>query len=74
MDDLSILSVAYQRRDAGDARELSAIIAEIKADLKAMQPPAPGPGDVIGRKVENIGGTCREYEIRGDGSMVEVAS
>lgn len=72
MSDIKILTLAYQRKDAGDNRDLSAIIAEIRDDLAAMQPAAPGPSDVVGFKSETIGGVTKEYNILGDGSMVEV--
>lgn len=72
MQDIDILSLAYQRKDAGDTRELSEVIAGIKGDLAAMQPPEPGPSDEIGFKSEVVGGVRKEYKIMGDGSMVEV--
>ena len=72
MNDVDILSLAYQRKDAGDGRSLGVIISEIKADLEAMQPPAPGPSDETGRKSEVIAGVRKNYKIMGDGSMVEV--
>jgi hypothetical protein len=74
MSDTEILSLAYQRQAQGDGRDLSVIIAEIRDDLAAMQPPAPGPTDEIGFKSEVINGVRTEYKIMGDGSMVEVTS
>ncbi len=74
MSDVEILSLAYQRQAQGDTRDLAVIIAEIRDDLAAMQPPAPGPTDEIGFKSEVIDGVRKEYKIMGDGSMVEVVS
>lgn len=74
MNDLDILSLAYQRRDAGDPGTLDEIIAQIRADLAAMQPAPPGPGDVIGVKSEVVNGVRKNYNIMGDGSQVEVVS
>lgn len=74
MNDINILSVAYQRKDAGDNRDLTVIIAEIESDLVNMQPPAPGPADETGFKSEVIGEVRTNYKIMGDGSMVKVVS
>jgi len=74
MSNSEILSLAYQRQADGDGRDLAVIIAEIRADLAAMQPPAPGPTDETGFKSEVIGGVRKNYKIMGDGSMVEVVS
>ena len=74
MSDAEILNLAYQRKDAGDVRNLSVIVAEIRADLAAMQPPAPGPTDELGFKSEVIGGIRKNYKVMGDGSIVEVVS
>lgn len=72
MTEIQILNLAYSRRDAGDNRDLSEIIAEIRADLATMQPPAPGGNDEIGYKSEVINGVRKDYKIMGDGSMVEI--
>ncbi|MBO6841659.1 MAG: hypothetical protein JJ883_14350 [Thalassospira sp.] len=72
MSDIEILALAYQRRDAGEVGELSEIIAQVKTDLAAMQPPEPGPSDEIGFSSQVIGGVRKNYKIMGDGSMVEV--
>jgi hypothetical protein len=74
MSDMEVLSLAYQRQAQGDTRDLSVIIADIRAALATMQSPAPGPTDEIGFKSEVIKGVRTEYKIMGDGSMVEVTS
>ena len=71
-NDFNILRLAYQRQADGDTRELSAIVADVRADLAALQPPAPGPNDEAGFKSELIGGVRKNYKIMGDGSQVEV--
>ncbi|MHC8493633.1 hypothetical protein ACTU44_13100 [Thalassospira sp. SM2505] len=73
MSDFNVLSLAYQRQAAGDVRDLAEIVSEVRADLAAMQPPAPAPTDEIGLKSEVIGGVRKNFKIMGDGSMVEVA-
>lgn len=74
MKNTEVLSLAYQRQADGDTRALAVIIAEVRADLVAMQPPAPGPSDEIGYKSEVIGGVRKNYKVMGDLSVVEVTS
>lgn len=72
MNDLDVLAVAYQRKDGGDARPISIIVAEIRSHLEEISPPVPGPTDQIGFKSEKIGGVRKNYKVMGDGSMVEI--
>lgn len=71
MTNAEILSLAYQRQAEGAPGTLSDIIDQVKADLSAMDPTAPGPNEETGFKSELAGNVRTNYTIMGDGSMVE---
>lgn len=73
MTDSEILALAYQQRRAGDARPLSEIVAEIRADAAALAPPPPGPDDVVGMgEMVLPDGTVERWQVLGDGRRVDL--
>lgn len=74
MNNLDILTVAYSRKDAGDARTIPQIVESIRQDLQEIAPPVPGPSDEIGFRYESVGGVGRKIKLMDNGSEEEVQS
>ncbi|AUG55731.1 hypothetical protein [Thalassospira marina] len=69
MTNFEIMQLAYQLRGQGDDRPLADIVASVKADMAVFEPAAPGPGDVVGGRVDQFpDGRKVTTEILGDGT------